>query len=535
MSSDPTPERTLVISCPDWPVTAAGYTTNQPVAVVEGGRVVAASSAARHFGVRPYLRRRDAESRCSHLVLVPRDYGVEIRAFEPVAVALEKFGALVAVGHPGWVACTTRGPARYFGGEETFAFEVGRAVDALSERLGVSVNEPSTERTLVGSWWRVGIADGPFAATIAAQLGCIVPPGASRDFLAPFDVEFLGREELAAVLRRLGVSTLGAFGALDEADVSARFGEQGAQAHRLARGLDGRTFGLRRRAVERTVERTVDPPATTVDATAFLAKHLAGQLADDLAADGLACTLLEIAIETSTGERFSRRWSHDGAWRPTLVAERLRWQLETWLLDAERPTPTGETTEPVGIVRVELTPVEVIADVGQQLELWGRQHGDDDRAMRAFARVQGMLGADGAVFSFLVGGRGPKEQVCFVPAGDPLPRGGGHENPWPGRLPLPNPAAVFVEPTPGDLFDATGQRVGVDGRGMPTAAPATIVVGRAAPVPIVAWAGPWPVDERWWDRGAHQRRARFQVLSAHGDAYLVALERGRFFVEGTYD
>ena len=53
--------------------------------------------------------------------------------------------------------------------------------------------------------------------------------------------------------------------------------------------------------------------------------------------------------------------------------------------------------------------------------------------------------------------------------------------------------------------------------------------------PVVAWAGPWPVDERWWDPPAHRRRARAQVVTADGTARLLALEGGRWWVEATYD
>jgi len=52
---------------------------------------------------------------------------------------------------------------------------------------------------------------------------------------------------------------------------------------------------------------------------------------------------------------------------------------------------------------------------------------------------------------------------------------------------------------------------------------------------VVAWAGPWPLDERWWDPATHRRRARFQVACAAGDAHLVVLEGGRFWVEATYE
>jgi protein ImuB len=43
------------------------------------------------------------------------------------------------------------------------------------------------------------------------------------------------------------------------------------------------------------------------------------------------------------------------------------------------------------------------------------------------------------------------------------------------------------------------------------------------------------VDECWWDPPAHRRRARWQLVTAEGDAHLAAVESGRWVVEATYD
>jgi protein ImuB len=534
----PTPARALVLWCPDWPVSAAGHRPEEAVAVVANGRVIAASAAARRTGVHPPQRRRQAESCCAGLATVPRDPGAEARAFEPVVAALEGFGAPVAVRRPGWAALETRGPARYFGGEESFALAVAGAIGAVGEHLGLGLApQPGGERMpLVGEWWRVGIADGPFAATMAAQLGRIVPRGGARAFLAPFDVARIGSGELADLLRRLGITTLGEFAALGEADVLARFGPDGARLHRLARGLDGRVLGVRPRRRDLAVETLLEPPATDVDTAAFLAKNLAERLCVTLGAEGLACNLLAIEVETSTGDRLARRWAHDGAWTPALVAERLRWQLETWLTGAGRRDSPDGTTERTGIARVRLVPVEVAPDTGRQLELWGRPRTDDERVSRVLARVQGLLGPEEVVRPLLAGGRGPAERVLLVPFGDPAPT--HPENvaqPWPGQLPCPNPTVVPLEPHPAEVFDGEGRHVGVDGRGTPSGVPATLAVQGQPPSAIVAWAGPWPIDEQWWDTAARRRRARLQVVTEDGEASLLALDRGRWVVEGSYD
>jgi hypothetical protein len=53
---------------------------------------------------------------------------------------------------------------------------------------------------------------------------------------------------------------------------------------------------------------------------------------------------------------------------------------------------------------------------------------------------------------------------------------------------------------------------------------------------VVAWAGPWAYDLRWWAQ--RRRRVLWQVVVDTPDtevACLVALERGRAAVEAIYD
>src|SRR5204863_511777 len=170
-----------------WPVVAAGYDASDPVLVVEANVVVACSAVARSFGVQPGLRRREAQARCPEADVITHDPGRDARAFEPVVNAVEAFGPAVEIVRPGVCALPTRGPSRYFGGD-----------DALAERMRAAV--PAA---------RVGIADGPFAAVLAARRSRVVPPGRTAAFLAPLPVDVLGDADLADLLRRLGLRTLG--------------------------------------------------------------------------------------------------------------------------------------------------------------------------------------------------------------------------------------------------------------------------------------------------------------------------------------
>jgi len=519
--------RTMVIWCPDWPVAAAGLVedvpVHQPVAVLSANRVVACSEAARAEGVRRGLRKREAQGRCPQLIVLEHDPARDARAFEPVVVAVEELTPGVEVVRPGACALAARGPGRYFG-SETAAAE--RIVEHLAQACGVEA--------------QAGVADGGFAAGLAARRGKLVPAGETPGFLAGIDIEALDRPELVDLLRRLGVGTLGAFAALPYADVLGRFGADAALAHRLAAGRDERPLAARPPPPDLDVGQTFDEPLERVDAAAFAARQLAERLHEKLAGHGLACTRLGIAAVTEHGAELYRTWRHDGLLTAAGIADRVRWQLDGWLARSER--------RPGAIVRLRLYPDGVVEHAGFQLGLWGDAGEERDRAHRALTRVQGLLGPDAVVTGALVGGRDPGDRIRLVPWGDERPA--PPREPWPGQLPAPAPATVPCAPVPVDVFDGTGAPVGVTARLTVTGAPAVLAfpgppgraetggTGRAARVEvagIAGWAGPWPVDERWWAPEEASRRVRFQVCLTDGRALLLTLGSGTWWVTGVYD
>ncbi|MDW3849187.1 DNA polymerase Y family protein [Micromonospora sp. BRA006-A] len=553
------PQRTLLLWCPDWPVLAAeivdGVPATDPVVVLHANRVIACSERARAEGIRRGLRRREAQGRCPHLTVVDHDPGRDVRAFEPVVAAVEEVVAGVEVIRPGACATAARGPSRYLGGEEAAA---ERIVEHVAQSCAVES--------------QAGIADGVFAAGLAAREGRIVAPGGTREFLAARPVEALGRPALADLLRRLGVRTLGDFAALPAGDVLARFGFDGALAHRLAGGRDDRPLAVRQPPADLTVTADYDEPVDRVDAAAFAARMLAERLHERLAGYGLACTRLGIEAVTAHGQELHRVWRHDGLLTAAAIADRVRWQLDGWLSSSNGRGGTRPARPTAGIVRLRLVPDGVLAQAGLQPGLWGETGEERERAHRALSRVQGILGPEAVVTAVLGGGRSPADQVRLVPWGDervparpgppPLPAaapapgaasasvvvpaGGGArrragrgravaEPPWPGRIPPPAPAVVLPAPLPADVRDAAGEPVVVSARLTVSAAPARLTVGDGRPAEITGWAGPWPVDERWWAPAEARRRARFQVSLADGAALLLAVEGGRWLVEAIYD
>jgi protein ImuB len=764
--------RVLAIWCPDWLVVAAGAPATEPVAVMDGGRVLACSAAARAEGVRPGQRRRQAQEHCPEVELIAHDPDRDARAFEPVLVAVESVTSRIEVLRPGECVFPARGAARYHGGEVALATTILTAVDQVLGALcrsQVGIANGRFPATLAarhapghgssasadgavgpGSVLADGsrgsssaLADGPRGSGSACTGGAcnpgsdladrqvaarrwIVPTETTLDFLAGFPVAVLERPELTDLLIRLGLSTLGDLAVLPRAAMAARFGPEGVRAHRLASGLDEYPRASRRPAPDLGVATELDPPATRVDVAAFAAKALADELVDRLERLGLACTRLRIEVETEHGETLARVWRHEPSARPSRrgaaadpratqaasIAERVRWQLDGWLTGSAAARLSG------AITRLALIPDEAIAARGRQLGFWGEETEASQRAVRALARIQGLLGPEAVRRVSLRGGRAPADRVVSVAEGelpsthdpsangrpnaskrpgargipesgaltggsatrgaskvrvqaaarsdaaarldvplredaglpeDPgarsmegretlggegrsddagstvarrtLPAGNGSRRrrprgdggagqqvvlfpsapdshgpaddlassrdtanaadpsggpgrpqgssgpsepdpvvtpdglpwvepaaaqppkasrrdpkvpPWPGRIPEPSPAIVHHEPMAADVRDAGGASVSVNGRGMLSAEPGWLrVAGDWAR--IVAWAGPWPVDERWWDPNARQRLARLQVTTQKDLAYLLKLTDGRWWVEATYD
>jgi protein ImuB len=500
------------------------------------------------------------------------DQGTEgARAFEQVVAAVEELCPRVEVLHPGACAIGARGPARYFGGEGVLARKI---IDAVA---------------CCGFACQVGVANGMFAAQLAARApraeisdaALIVAPGETPAFLASQPVGSLEDPELADLLPRLGIRTLGEFAMLPAIEAGNRFGAQGAVAHRLARGLDPRPLVPRPPSADLSVSVEFDPPTELSEPVVFAAKALAEQMHAGLAARGLACVRVQAQVTCADGQEIARLWRHDGLLSALAVAERVRWQLAGWQPargDAdeggadmgawdkgasdkgasdkgawdkgawdkgawdkgawdkggvdERAADEGRAVG--GITLLRLIPDQLVRATGRQLGLWGDAV-VSDRVARAALRVQAMLGHGSVVRPLLAGGRDPAEQVTPVPFGDAadpaLPSG----RPWPGRLPAPAPATVYPVPLPARVIDASGVAVTVTGRALVSAPPARLSADGGPLLAVTSWAGPWPVTERWWRPEGARRRARFQLVADDGSAWLAAVQDGQWLIEASYD
>jgi protein ImuB len=524
--------RVLAIWCMDWPAVAAAAAAGQPVtapvAVTLANRVIACSSAARAAGVRRGLRRREAAARCPQLHVATADADRDARFFEGVIAAVDDLAPRAEVLRPGLLVLPVRGAARYFGSEE-------EAAERLIDAVAVS--------SVAGAECQAGIADQLSTAVFAARAGRIVDPGGDAKFLSVLSIRQLatepslsgqGREELTDLLWRMGIRTIGQFAALSATDVASRFGADGVAAHRLARGEPERGPSGREPPPELEAVLDCDPPIDRVDAAAFAGRSLAGALHEKLMTAGVGCTRLAIHAVTANGEELQRVWRCAEPLTEDATADRVRWQLDGWL--SNRTAREARPTAAVTLLRLQA--VEVVSAEALQLPLWGGL-GEEDRlrARRALVRVQGLLGPEAVQVPVLSGGRGPAERITLTPLGDePVPRA-DPGLPWPGQLPGPSPAVLLDDPV--ELLDAQGNPVRVTSRGMFSAEPARLTV-RGKDEALCWWAGPWSVDERWWDpdpgtTAQGSRTARAQVLLECERALLLCYRQRRWYLEGSYE
>ena len=444
--------------------------------------------------------------------------GAEVRAFGDVITVVEGFCPEVEILRPGLCLLAARGPARYFGGEDALARKIADAVTAH------------------GVVCQTGVAAGQFAAALAARAvrpggtGVVVPPGGARQFLAPYPVHVLAAPALAGQLARLGIRTLGDLAALPARDVASRFGAEGTAAQRVARGQEARRLAAGPPQADLSATLEFDPPVHAEPAV-FAAKGLAEQILAGLATRGLSCVRVRVEVTGTDGRESTRLWRHDGLLSALAVAQRVRWQLDGW---SPGPAEDGPDESVCGIAMLRLVPDHLVPDEGRQLGLWG----DDlisGRVERAAVRLQAMLGHESVAHPVLAGGRGPGEQVMLVPFGDIRDTRHPADRPWPARIPAPAPATVYPVPRPARVIDAAGAPVTVTGRAAVSASPDALTVGDSPWLAITAWAGPWPVTERWWDERNATRRARFQLVTEDGIAWLAAVELGRWQIEARYD
>ena len=224
----------------------------------ERPRVADASPEATARGIHPGMSLREALALCPEAIAITPDPAHQTRVWEQQLSHLDGLSPRVEAAALGTAYLDLRGSARSLGSPAIAAEQI---LNAISPAL-----RP-----------RIGIAPGKFAALAAARSA---RPGGSRivtaaelaTFLAALPADWLPLPpEQLTLLRRLGLSTMGALTALSPAAVAARLGPAGRRAWLLAGGRSDRDdTTVRPRPRTTTVTVALDLPHPTADRAILL-------------------------------------------------------------------------------------------------------------------------------------------------------------------------------------------------------------------------------------------------------------------------
>ena len=482
-----------------------------------------------HYGVQVGMRRRHAQGLCPDLEIAAYQPDRDRRAFNIVVRAVNELVPLIEVSEPGVIIFATRGPSRYFGGDEPMA-------DKIVQALRGSI--------VADSQFGVGVADSRLAAHIAAHISAqnktpfIVESEKTKIWLTQQSVRVLSEfvnisSETVSLLERLGLNTLQDVCKLGESVLAGRFGELGIELHRLARGDEQHPLAAVAPPPEHLCSQTFEEPIVDQQTLLNNVQTMAGEFSNYFAQRGAICVRLILKFESETGAHSERLWYRPQGLTARAITESAKWQIESWQIKS-------------ALVRVQLIADEVRTDTAKQLKLWGGVTQVDETANHAIGRLTELLGSTAVQLVKWQGGRDLQDNFQLVSSSHFQP-GQNELNAstvkpkWRGSLPTPSPSVVYSELLLVQIVDKDKNLLRVSARHELSAEPAQIIISQQS-YKIVSWAGPWPIEEKWWDTARSRRLVRLQVVieklmpdeSRQVQALLVALEHGEWSIAAIY-
>lgn len=306
----------------------------KPVAVggpAPRGIVMAASYAARRFGVRSAMPTIQARRLCPTLVLVPPDRPLYTRLHHEMQVVTARLFPLTE-----WTSID-----EFYADTTTLQMH-----QPDPERLAGSLREAL--RLATGLTCTVAVATGKIVAKVAADTHkpdglAIIPPGEESSFLGPLPVRSLpgiGPKSVEA-LNRIGVRLIADL--LDprlDSLLRRLFGGRLSAIQELARGVDHDPVVADRNARSMSHETTFDDDTHDRTFLEEVLRGFLGALAHDLRVQGLASAAFTIKLKDSQFKIHTRQrqfptplnydpamWPHISSALGSLLAPSLRYRL----------------------------------------------------------------------------------------------------------------------------------------------------------------------------------------------------------------
>lgn len=483
------------------------------------GKLRAVSGAAARAGVRSGMTALEARARCAALEILEWDDTAIASAIAELSAHFLIASPQVtpAVHEPGlwWIGAHG---LEAMGGERMLVRALAEIAGAWHPRARVAVAS-SCVAARAATWAAPG-------RRTSIEASFIVPAGGDAAYLAPAPLALIPMEgELRATLAALGISTAGAFAALDSEDIERRWGAVGLAAWRLARGEDVRRPVLSMVSARHAIEVELSSPATTMEPVLFLLRPAIDRLASALASDGRAAATIAItltlddrrsALPSGATPHTVTRQVHlpRPVARAAPLVEHCRALLDTWTL-----------TAPVCGLAVAIT--STAPATSEQGDLLALGWHDPAAADAAFARLRAELGDRAVVRPALRDEHRPEKNGAWCESDD------ARIDARAARDVKTDPRAAIAkvaEPSraPALRLLETPETVDVEWDGDRPCA----LWWRERRVAIARAAGPERLSGDWWKDG--YARDYWRCESDSGEL-LAFRERERWFVQGWYD
>jgi DNA polymerase-4 len=329
----------------------------QPFAVggrpEERGVVASCSYAARRYGVRSAMPMAQAIKRCPQLIIVPRQGNAYQAMSRRVMAYLHQMTPLV----------------EQLSIDEAFldVSDLPHDGQTLARQLQQAINRE------LGLSCSLGVASNKLVAKIANTVGKaavrgdgppnaiqVVRPGQEAAFLAPLPVEELWGvgPKTAAQLEQLGIRTMGDLAARSEADLAQRFGKQGYELVRRARGIDERPIETVRETKSVSQETTFIHDVSDAAKLKRTLLELAEGVGKQLRQSGLKGSTVKLKLRWSDFTTLTRQLTLDGYTNMDIDLYSAAVQL------FEKAWPVGQAVRLIGVGISSFEPAE------RQLDLW---------------------------------------------------------------------------------------------------------------------------------------------------------------------
>jgi DNA polymerase-4 len=344
----------------------------------ERGVVASCSYAARQHGVRSAMPMSQALRLCPGLLIAPAQHKAyraisqqvmaRLRALTPLVEQLSIDEAFLDVtDHPDDAATLAQRLQQTINVELKLPCSLGVATNKLVAKIANNVGKTAAKDAAPRG-------RPPNAITIA-------PPGEEAAFLAPLPcAELWGvGPKMESRLAQLGIHTIGELAAWPEKELIARFGKNGYDLSRHARGLDNRSVVTQHEAKSISQETTFVRDVTDGADLRRTLQEQAAAVSQELHRKRLTATTVKLKLRwsdftTITRQTMTPQPTDDGA---QIYSAAVRLLANAW------------QGEPVRLIGVG---VSGLGALPRQLGLWDQPNEKEERLQAAIKKLQARFG-----------------------------------------------------------------------------------------------------------------------------------------------